>query len=154
MLGLSDVVDPPRPAPAALRAATSADRELLIAWEERFVSEADAGVPGQAASSVDRRLGAGLQMLWVDAQEPVSTLVLNHEIAGAVRVGVVYTPPERRRCGYASSAVAAASRLALSRGAVRCILFTDLANPTSNHIYETVGYRRFADWEERVLERV
>jgi predicted GNAT family acetyltransferase len=28
------------------------------------------------------------------------------------------------------------------------MLFTDLANATSNKIYATVGFRRFADWEE------
>jgi predicted GNAT family acetyltransferase len=69
-------------------------------------------------------------------------------IAGTVRVGPVYTPPENRRRGYATSAVAAASRRALAAGARQCILFTDLANPTSNQIYSTVGFWRFADWEE------
>jgi predicted GNAT family acetyltransferase len=49
--------------------------------------------------------------------------------------------------------VAAASRGALQSGAARCMLFTDLANPTSNKIYAEVGYRRCGDWEEIALER-
>jgi predicted GNAT family acetyltransferase len=65
-----------------------------------------------------------------------------------VRIGPVYTPPELRRRGYAGSAVAAASRRALTAGAHTCMLFTDLANPTSNKIYAEVGYRAIGGWEE------
>jgi RimJ/RimL family protein N-acetyltransferase len=56
-----------------------------------------------------------------------------------------------RSRGYASSAVAAVSRHALATGAHTCMLYTDLANPTSNKIYADVGYRRIAEWEERVF---
>jgi uncharacterized protein len=70
-----------------------------------------------------------------------------------VRVGPVYTPPEARGRGYASSAVAAVSRHALATGSHTCMLYTDVANPTSNKIYADVGYRRIADWEERVFTR-
>jgi predicted GNAT family acetyltransferase len=75
----------------------------------------------------------------------------NPAVAGVVRIGPVYTPPEARRRGYASSAVAAVSREALATGAHTCMLYTDLANPTSNKIYADVGYRRIAEWEERVF---
>jgi predicted GNAT family acetyltransferase len=77
---------------------------------------------------------------------------VNLAVAGVVRVGPVYTPPQLRRRGYAGSAVAAVSRRALAAGAARCMLFTDLANPTSNKIYAEVGYRRIADWEEYAFE--
>jgi hypothetical protein len=90
-------------------------------------------------------------MVWDDGQ-PVSMIGLAPEVAGVVRIGPVYTPPPHRRRGYAGSAVAAASRRALAGGAARCMLFTDLANPTSNKIYAEVGYRRVADWEEIALE--
>jgi predicted GNAT family acetyltransferase len=78
----------------------------------------------------------------------VSMLGLSPQIAGTVRIGPVYTPPEHRRRGYASAAVAAVCADALARGARQCLLFTDLANPTSNKIYAAVGFRRVADWEE------
>src|SRR5207245_4856813 len=55
--------------------------------------------------------------------------------------------------GYASAAVATACREALAGGAQQCMLYTDLANPTSNRIYPAVGFRRFADWEELELSR-
>jgi predicted GNAT family acetyltransferase len=64
----------------------------------------------------------------------------------------VYTPPEHRRRGYATALVADLSRHALRTGAERCMLFTDLANPTSNRIYARIGYRRCGDWEERAIE--
>ena len=69
-------------------------------------------------------------------------------MAGTVRIGPVYTPPEHRRRGYARTAVAAASRQALAQGASRCLLFTDVANRTSNKIYAEVGYERFGEHEE------
>jgi uncharacterized protein len=72
-------------------------------------------------------------------------------VAGVIRIGPVYTPADDRGRGYASSAVAAVSRLGLDGGAHTCMLYTDLANPTSNKIYADVGYRRIAAWEERVF---
>ncbi len=53
----------------------------------------------------------------------------------------MYTPPELRGHGYATSLVADLSALLLPRGR-GCTLFTNLANPTSNAIYERIGYAR------------
>jgi RimJ/RimL family protein N-acetyltransferase len=146
---LHEVTEPPWPPAGRLRRAQEEDRGLLVAWERAFV--ADAGViPGagaEAERTIARRLATGSQYIWQD-DEPVSTLAVSPTIAGTARIGPVYTPPEHRRRGYASAAVAAASRNALADGVERCMLFTDLANPTSNKIYAAVGYRRFAAWEE------
>jgi predicted GNAT family acetyltransferase len=151
---LSEVVHPPRPAAGALRRAAQRDRDLLIAWERAFAIEAGliAGAAREAEHTVDRRLRSGAQFVWEDAQ-PVSTLALSPPIAGTVRIGPVYTPPEHRRRGYASAAVAQTSRAALAGGARQCMLFTDLANPTSNKIYAAVGFRRVGDWEEIEFSR-
>jgi len=73
-------------------------------------------------------------------------------IGAVVRIGPVYTPPEFRRHGYGGSAVAEISRRALAGEATKCMLFTDLANPTSNKIYAEVGYRPFANWEEHAFK--
>ena len=64
---------------------------------------------------------------------------------GVARVGPVYTPPEQRRKGYASAAVAEVSQRFLDAGARVC-LYTDQANPTSNGIYQALGYRRWSTW--------
>jgi predicted GNAT family acetyltransferase len=147
---LSEVRDPPRPARGRLRTAREGEQSLLVAWERAFLVEA--GVTGLelAARTVSARLADGAQLVW-DDDGPVSTLTLSPAIAGVRRIGPVYTPPEHRRRGYASSAVAAASRRALAGGASRCMLFTDLTNPTSNKIYAAVGFRRCGDWEEHAF---
>jgi uncharacterized protein len=151
---LSEVIEP-SPWPAGeLRPAQDEDRALLIGWEHAFVR--DAGITPDAAAEAEntiaRRLDSRSQYIWQDGA-PVSTLALSPAIAGTVRIGPVYTPPEHRRRGYASAAVATACRDALAGGAHRCMLYTDLANPTSNRIYAAVGFRRFADWEELELSR-
>ena len=149
---LDEVRDPPRPAAGSLRLAEPDERDLLVAWMEEFVAEAGLIGAAQAARMVDARLRNQGLLVWDDGQ-PVSMIGVAPEVSGVVRIGPVYTPPENRRRGYASAAVAAVSRLALARGARRCMLFTDLANPTSNKIYAEVGYVRFADWEEHAFAR-
>ncbi|HXR14108.1 MAG TPA: GNAT family N-acetyltransferase [Solirubrobacteraceae bacterium] len=143
---LERVLAPERPAPGALRAGRESDRALLVRWSIDFAREAEVDY-GDAERIVDRRLAAGGLLVW-EHGGPVSMVGVNDEVAGVVRLGPVYTPPEHRGRGYATSAVAAASEAALARGAHACMLFTDLANPTSNRIYAAVGYERFADWRE------
>jgi RimJ/RimL family protein N-acetyltransferase len=149
---LDEVRDPPRPAPGALRAAAPEERDLLVGWTREFILEANVAGAEQAAEIVDGRMRHRRLLVWEDGR-PVSMLVLNPQVGGVVRIGDVYTPPGYRSRGYAGSAVAAASRGALDSGADRCMLFTDLTNPTSNKIYAEVGYRRLGDWEEIELER-
>jgi RimJ/RimL family protein N-acetyltransferase len=151
---LDQVGDPPHGvAPGKLRIASAADRELLIEWMLAFTDEVGLPVPGreQAARGVDVRLGREGLLLWEDG-EPVSLVGISPEVADVVRIGPVYTPPSLRGRGYGTSAVAATSRRALAGGAERCMLFTDLANPTSNKIYAEIGYRRTGAWEQHVFE--
>jgi predicted GNAT family acetyltransferase len=153
MHSLTTVVDSPRPGPGQLVTATEADRDLALTWWDEFVAEShviDAG-PEARAATVDFRISQGHLFLWHDEGQPVSMVSTNPAVAGVVRIGPVYTPPGARRRGYASSAVAEVSRHALVIGAHTCMLYTDLANPTSNKIYADVGYRRIAEWEERVF---
>jgi predicted GNAT family acetyltransferase len=149
---LEQVQEPPRPAPGTLRLPRSGDRDLLIAWMREFVTEAGLIGAAQSEQMVDSRMGQQGLLVWDDGQ-PVSLVGVNPAVAGVVRIGPVYTPPQFRHRGYAGSAVAALSRRALAGGAQRCMLFTDLANPTSNKIYAEVGYRRCGDWEEIALDR-
>jgi predicted GNAT family acetyltransferase len=138
-----DRVVSPTGVPGRLREATAHDRHLLITWADAFAEEAIPQEPRtDVIGPVDARLArAGLIWLWEVAGAPVSGLWLNIAAAGVVRISAVYTPPELRRHGYASAAVAAASQHALDAGATACTLNTDLANPTSNKIYQAIGYR-------------
>jgi uncharacterized protein len=153
MHSLTSVADPPRPAPGKLVTGTAADRELALRWWTDFVVESHVidGGPEARAATVDFRIASDHLFFWHDEGEIVSLVATNPAVAGVVRIGPVYTPPRARNRGYASSAVAAVSRHALDTGAHTCMLYTDLANPTSNKIYADVGYRRIAEWEERVF---
>jgi hypothetical protein len=62
-----------------------------------------------------------------------------------IRIGPVYTPPDRRRRGYGSAVTAAVSAAKLAAGRQFCFLYTDLANPTSNKIYMDIGYEPVCD---------
>lgn len=50
-----------------------------------------------------------------------------------------------RNKGYASSCVAQVSQIALNKGFTKCVLYTDLLNPTSNSIYQKIGYTAICD---------
>lgn len=144
---LESVTGPPRPAPGLLRLAREDERELMLEWVSGFGRETAIFTDDRAAIIVEAREAE--RGLWVwDAEGPVSMLATAPLVAGAVRIGPVYTPPEHRGRGYAGTAVAAASRQALEHGARRCMLAADAANPTSNKIYMAIGYRQLGEHEE------
>ena len=93
------------------------------------------------------RLGSA-EVLWEVDGIPVSQASARPVLAGTSRIGPVYTPPERRRHGYAAAVTAAASRWALDAGAERVLLFTDLANSTTNALYPRIGYRPVGDFAD------
>jgi uncharacterized protein len=137
--------------PGRPREATAADRDLLIAWADAFAAEASPHEPPVDNSRpIDARLGLGMGLLWLweDADEPVAMSWITPPVAGMARINAVYTPPQRRGRGYASGCVAAASRHAQTVLSSTCMLYTDLANPTSNKIYQAMGYRAMADVQE------
>jgi len=152
---LREVRPVPR-APGSARSATRADRELLLVWLHAFADEATGGPPDEPGL-LERMLDARLDAedpdrigywLWQDGGRPVSLSGHSGASPGGIRVGPVYTPPEHRRRGYATTLVAEQGRWLLGRGHRSCFLYTDLANPTSNSIYGKIGYRRVCDSAE------
>jgi len=146
----ADHVDEPRPTTGAMRDYEPAgDRELAIRWMDEFVAEAmpeDAAHPESSPEFVDRREEdpeAGL-VVWED-ERPVSMAGFGGRTPNGIRVGPVYTPPDLRARGYASAVTAALTQRLLDSGRRFCFLYTDLANPTSNSIYQRIGYRAVAD---------
>ena len=143
-----DAVNPVARVPGALRRATEADRPLLVAWLNAF--EAEAMAPGETMDAETWVTAALISptrgvFLWEDAGRPVSLAAYGNPTPRGVRIGPVYTPPELRGHGYASAAVAALSQRLLDEGRQFCFLFTDLTNPTSNKIYQQIGYRPVID---------
>lgn len=144
-------VVPPTGVTGRPREAAPADRDRLVAWSAAFQREALADHPhSDPAAPIDGRLAiGGLLWVWEAGGEPVTMAAMTAPAAGVVRLNLVYTPPRRRGNGYASALVAAVSAATLTAG-LRPALFTDLANPTSNKIYQAIGYRPVQDsdlWE-------
>jgi predicted GNAT family acetyltransferase len=146
LYALGTLVPPDPPPPGGARIATAADRDLLLAWLDAFQDEAQPAGPHQSQRVVDDRLGYGGLILWEHQGRPVSLAGRNRVAAGQARVGPVYTPPELRGRGFGGAATAAVTRAALDDGAEGVVLFTDLANPTSNTLYQRLGYRPISDW--------
>ncbi|MFE7750184.1 GNAT family N-acetyltransferase [Streptomyces sp. NPDC057428] len=136
---------PPSPAPAgAPRTATTADRDLLVEWIRAFGEET--GQSGDHAGRiVDTGTARGGITLWEANGVPVSLAGVSPRIADTVRVSNVYTPPEHRGRGYAAAVTAEVGRVARELGAREVLLFTDLANPTSNGVYRRIGYEAVSD---------
>ncbi|HYK94944.1 MAG TPA: GNAT family N-acetyltransferase [Candidatus Dormibacteraeota bacterium] len=148
-------VIPPRSAPGSMRRAGPADRALLAAWARAFHEEALPGGPDQdhdaTADRWIRNIGR-TAYLWEDGGRPVSLAGVGGLTPNGIRVGPVYTPPELRGRGYASNLVATASQLQLDTGRSFVFLFTDLANPTANRIYQAIGYEPVNDVDEYAFE--
>jgi hypothetical protein len=154
-------VEPLPAAAGSARAAGPDDRELALRWWIAFGEEVlHEGGPGRerAVQSVDHRLSAprtGL-VLWEDGGEPVSLAGWGGPTLNGIRIGPVYTPPELRGRGYATALTAEVSQQLLDGrlfdgGRRFCFLYTDLGNPTSNAIYERIGYRLVAEAAEVVF---
>jgi ribosomal protein S18 acetylase RimI-like enzyme len=141
------VLTPPDPIPpGTARVADDHDRDLLVHWFAAFSAEAGAGTPPEnAARTVAGRLSHRGFMLWETGGQPVAMAGLTREVAGVVRVTDVYTPPAHRRRGYGGAVTTAISRAAQAAGATAVVLFTDVANPTSNALYQRLGYRPIGD---------
>lgn len=145
---LTQVVHSPTP-PGHFRPATEADVDLVTDWAVAFEREALAGEPDRAAAraGMARRIGEQGIYLWDDGR-PVSMAAWSRPMKHSVIVNLVYTPLEMRGKGYASALVARLSQILLDRGFTRCVLHTDLDNPTSNSIYQRIGYRPVLDSNE------
>ncbi|OKK22698.1 hypothetical protein AMK16_06405 [Streptomyces sp. CB00455] len=140
----------PDPAPEGRpRLAAAADLPLLLEWIEAF--NAETGQPGSPSEDALRdRISYGGVLLWEHAGTPVSLASFSRPIGSASRIGPVYTPPAVRGRGYAAGVTHAASTAAYAAGASEVLLFTDLANPTSNGIYLRLGYTPVEDRTEVV----
>ncbi|MBT2451997.1 GNAT family N-acetyltransferase [Streptomyces sp. ISL-43] len=135
----------PDPAPAGrARLATPEDLPLLLDWVTAFKQESGEGGTASEAALRDR-LSYGGMLLWEDAGAPVSLAGFFRPVGAVTRVGPVYTPPELRGRGYAAGVTYAASEAAYAAGAHEVLLFTDLANPTSNGVYQRLGYTPVED---------
>jgi GNAT superfamily N-acetyltransferase len=116
--------------------------ELVASWAaDGFAEE----LGGDYLDWAENHLREKRLWIWEDDGAAVSMVGYHLAVFGVCRVGPVYTPPNRRRHGYAGALTAHVSAEVLAQGNQAC-LYTDLANPTSNKIYHQAGYRPVADF--------
>ena len=138
-------VDPPIGVPGRMRLARAEDVDLIAEWTLGFHEEAVPGdPPSDPRENVCRFMESGTMAVW-DYGGPVSMAGSSRGSKNGTTVSAVYTPPMHRRNGYASACVAALCQRLLDEGKAFCTLYADLANPTSNKIYQRIGFRPVAD---------
>jgi len=131
------------------RPGKPADLDVLASFYAAFAAEIGEHEPDSRAIA-DRAVAAGTIFVWHDAGAGgiVSMAACARPTPNGITVNRVYTPSHLRRRGYASAAVAALSQRMLDSGKKFCFLFTDAANPTSNHIYQKIGYEQVCECQE------
>ena len=146
-----DQVKPVENVPGTIRSVVDDDKELLTEWYANFHRDGlgEEPDPAQVEKQVGRYLSSdpllrGL-MIWEVDGKPVSMAGYAGPTPNGIRIGAVYTPEDQRRKGFASACTAALSQYLLDMEFKFCFLFTDLLNPTSNHIYQQIGYKPVCD---------
>ncbi len=135
--------------PGVFRPAEEGDLDFLTAGWVQFHIECglqNEPVPENVVSNVQARIANGSLFVWEDEGQVVSVAAKTRSMRHGAVIGYVYTPHELRGRGYATSCVASMSQHLLDSGHEYCGLFTDLANPISNSIYQKIGYRPVGDY--------
>jgi hypothetical protein len=156
---LRTLVPPARTAAGSLRPARDEEVGLVLAWFDAFDHDAaeQAGRsrphpgPQDDEAAMLRRIRGGTVWFWTDRLDvPVCVVGVRPPAYGVSCIGPVYTPKEHRAHGYASAAVHGVSAGILAGGARAC-LFTDQANPTSNALYQRLGFVAVEDQVNQLL---
>ncbi|MEV6328641.1 GNAT family N-acetyltransferase [Streptomyces sp. NPDC051909] len=136
----------PRPAPrGAARAAGPGDVPLLLSWMSAYAGDVGEDPDADYSAHAEAMVREDRLRFWEADGVPVAMASFSRPAAGRSRVSLVYTPPAHRARGYAGAVTTEVSRAARAAGAAQVLLFTDLANPTSNALYQRLGYRPIGD---------
>lgn len=151
---LKHLISTPKPS-GNWRLAQERDENLVLDWIKAFHDEA---VPQDPLASDDEilkmiriNLKAKNYYLWEDQGVNVCFVASSRETERERWIGPVYTPKICRGKGYGSALVAEVSSQILSQGKV-AMLFTDLANPVSNSIYQKMGYKALGDFRHWIFK--
>jgi hypothetical protein len=146
---LNELIPPTQPSGFA-RIAESKDRDIIFKWLIEFYDEAIPHDPKPSRDELYKSIDNGISLeryfIWEVEEAPVSLVGSARETDTEKWIAPVYTPKEFRGKGYGSALTAFASQRILDQGKVG-MLFTDLANPISNGIYQKIGYKPLADFK-------
>lgn len=145
-----DQLQPPAVSGGA-RASQPSDTDLLLEWHQAFADEAGI-ITTRETEQLAAAIADGWFTLWEDHDVVVAfagnAQLVSTEQHRIGRVGPVYTPPANRRKGYGAAVTAAVSKRLIDQGCNVVMLYTDAANPTSNSIYQQIGYQLVSEWAE------
>jgi predicted GNAT family acetyltransferase len=136
----------PKLPPGHFRIAHAEDCSRIAGWIHDFNLEALAKDQPVKEEWAEGLIEKGKVFIWEDGGQPVAMAMKSRPLKDSSTVSGVYTPPEHRRKGYATALVARLSQHLLDMGYSFINLFTDLENPTSNSIYQKIGYRPVTDF--------
>lgn len=125
--------------------------ELFTDWTIAFEMEIHVNLPpdrDKMRKLTESRIKKGTIFQWVVAGEIVCMVAIMRRTPEVGIVGLVYTPPDLRGKGYATSATQKLSEWMLQNGYETCVLFTEKANRISNHIYQKIGYEPISEFLE------
>lgn len=137
---------PPTGVPGRSRLAVDADASWLAHWWLEFERDTGERISSSSLDELVETIAGRITygdvfLVWEVDGEPVSWATYRGPVANSARIAPVYTPPEHRGHGYASAVTAAAAEHARLAGAEHVVLYTDVGNPTSNKIYQQIGFR-------------
>ncbi|MBZ4223761.1 GNAT family N-acetyltransferase [Bacillus wiedmannii] len=130
----------------AFREIGSDELPLIEQWIYQFCEDVRLPTTKEEAKQTAHTLITNRRLFGLDVDgKLVSVAAKTRPTTNNITVNFVYTPKEARKKGYASSCVAALSQRMLDEGYKTTTLYTDLANPTSNKIYQEIGYEQIAE---------
>jgi predicted GNAT family acetyltransferase len=150
ILTLSCVATPPAPG-GRFRRAIGSDAAVIGPWLYAFMHEAMPHEASDRDATIElakSRIEHGAFYVWETDAGTASMAQLVRATPHTITLTSVYTPPPLRGRGYASACVAAASQVALDSGKRWACLYSDASNPTSNAMYERVGYREICESQQ------
>lgn len=131
--------------PGAARAATDEDIPLLVDWFTEFGQEALGSIHVVTPDDVRRRLSGRTMLLWEDDGRPVAMAghasIMTSPVGDVGRIGPVYTARSARGHGYGAAVTSAMIDHLHTHGCSVVMLYTDAAYPTSNRVYQRLGFR-------------
>lgn len=144
VLEVKQLVAPTETPGGRVRSATTDDLDVLVRWNAGFAADTDVAPPSDPAAQLSQQIEAGFVWLWEDDQGPKAMAMRTPSVFSTRRLAHVYTPPAQRGKGLAAALVAHLASETLSAGD-RCMLHTQLSNPSSNGVYRRLGFEAVSE---------
>lgn len=144
VLEVKQLVAPTEKPGGRVRSATTDDLDVLVRWNAGFATDTDVAPPSDPAAQLSQQIGAGFVWLWEDDQGPKAMAMRTPSVFSTRRLAHVYTPPAQRGRGLAAALVAHLASETLSAGD-RCMLHSQLSNPSSNGVYRRLGFEAVSE---------